>query len=180
MKKLLTFLTLSLFIFTSCSNDGQVGPRGPQGPPGEPGENGLIGTVFEAEIDFEADTYYDIVAIPEDVEISSSDVVLVYLLEFVDEETGYDVWSLLPQTFYLDEGQLVYNYNHTLADVEIFLDGTIDLSTLGEEYTDNQVFRIVIIPAGSYENSGVNTANYSEVEAMLKLKERKIPRVKTD
>ena len=183
MKKLLTFLTLSLFLFTSCSGDGEIGPRGPQGPPGEPGEpgqDGLIGTVFEAEIDFEGDTYYEIVGIPEDIEVLSSDVVLVYLLEYVDEETGNDVWSLLPQTFYLDEGQLVYNYNHTLADVEIFLDGTIDLSTLGEEYTDNQVFRIVIIPADPYETLGVNASDYSEVEAMLKIKERKIPRVKTE
>ena len=170
MKKLLTFLTLTLFLFNSCSGDGEVGPRGPQGPPGEPGENGLIGTVFETDVDFEADTYYEIVPIPEAIEVLPSDVVLVYLLEYVDEETGKDVWSLLPQTFYLDEGQLVYNYNHTDSDVEIFLDGNIDFSTLGAEYTDNQVFRIVIIPADPYETSGVDASNYSEVEDMLKIK----------
>ncbi len=167
MKKTTFLLSFMLIAFTSCSTDGEVGPRGPQGPEGEPGLDGLIGIMFETEIDFEPETYSQIVPIPSGIEVLNSDVVLVYLLEYVDEETGNDVWSLLPQTFYLEGGQLVYNYNHTFADVEIFLDGTVDFSTLGEEFTDNQTFRIVVIPADPFQASGIDASNFEAVMQAL-------------
>ena len=178
MKKLFTLCSLLIFTISSCSSDGEMGPRGPQGPPGEPGEDGTAATIFEASVTFTEDNNYTaFVGIPETIEIYDSDLVLVYLLERVDEETGADVWSLLPQTFYLDEGQLVYNYTHTSFDVELFLHGTVDLSTLGEAYTDDQIFRIAVVPAGSLDESAVDVSSYHAVQKALNVGPKEIPTV---
>lgn len=177
MKRIYFLLSFVLIAFTSCSDDGEMGPPGPPGPQGPAGIDGLVGAVFEKEIDFGPETYSEIVPIPSSIEVLDSDVVLVYLLEYVDEETGYDVWSLLPQTFYLDGGQLVYNYNHTLADVQIFLDGTIDLNTLGGEYTDNQIFRIVVLPAEFAQDNSLDVSNYEAVMSALDIQESEIPQL---
>jgi hypothetical protein len=54
----------------------------------------------------------------------------------------------MPQTAYLANGILSYNYDFTLADVSIFLDGTVaNFSTVPDIYRINQVFRVVVIPA---------------------------------
>ena len=172
MKKLF-LLSFVLFALGACSSD-EVGPPGPQG---EPGEDGLIGTIFEANVDFAADDYSVVVPIPDNIEVYSTDVVLVYILEAVDEDTGLDIWAPLPQTFYFDDGELVYNYNFTEDDVAIYLDGTKDLSTLGDEYVTDQIFRIVVVPAGEIEAMGLDTSNYIEVESALNLKEKDIQKV---
>ena len=177
MKKLLTILSLTIFTFTSCSEDGAVGPQGPPGPEGPQGPAGeaLVGSVFEANIDFtDENEYSEVVEIPESVEIYDSDIVLVYLLVDVVEETGNDVWSLLPQTFYLEEGELLYSFNHTSEDVAIFLDGTADFSTLDNIYTEDQIFRIVIMPAGVLDDSAADASNYNEVMSELKIQEKNI------
>ena len=46
---------------------------------------------------------------------------------------------------------------HTFLDVNIFLDANFNLNTLGSNYTDNQVFRIAILPAEyGTSNLGMN------------------------
>lgn len=177
MKKYFALFVISLFTLTSCSSDGEVGPRGPQGPPGEPGADGLIATVYETEaLNFTADNgYSEIVDIPSNIEIFDSDVILVYLLEGVDEETNADIWTLLPQIFYLDDGELVYNYNYTSDNVAIFLDGNAQLENLDAVYTENQIFRIVVVPAGFPTESAVDVSNYNAVMSALNIKEENIP-----
>lgn len=170
MKKILSLLALTTILFVSCTGD-----PGPPGPPGEDG-NYIVGQAFEATVNFTDPNYSVFVDIPSGIEVLDSDIVLVYLLESVDSETGADVWSLLPQTFYLDGGgQVQYNYNHTSADVNIYLHGNVDLSTLGPAFTDDQTFRMVVLPADYALNSGVDVNNYQAVKAALDLQDTNLP-----
>ena len=152
MKKSLQLgLAIVLALFAACE-----GPQGPPGPPGQKGDDGLDGnvflpTVYEIEGDFLANNDYRLSFVfPDNIEVLESDIVLVYLLwEQAENEDGemLDVWRLLPQTLVLNEGILQYNYDHTFTDVQIFLDGNIDFTTLLEAEALNQVFRIVVLPA---------------------------------
>ena len=65
---------------------------------------------------------------------------------------------LLSQTEYFDNGVLVYNYDFTQQDVRFFLDGTIDFNTLDDTFTQNQVFRVVVVPADNID--GLDTSNF--------------------
>ena len=136
MKKLFTPLALFFTIFiTSCT--------GPAGPPGY--DN--LGKVFETTINFnQGNGYARLVTFPSDIVVYESDVVMVYMLEEV-VDGDIDVWSQLPQTYFLNQGTLLYTFDHTFLDVNIFLDANFNLNTLGSNYTDNQVFRIAILPA---------------------------------
>lgn len=181
MKKIFTYLTLSLFIFTSCSKEGPRGPEGPEGPQGPPGSDGLIGIVFDVQGDFTSDNDYSLLVDYADhtsEEVFESDVVLVYLRTgedgTADGEPVY-VWRLLPQTFYVDNGTVLYNFDYTFFDVNIFLDSNLDLGTLGAEFTDDQVFRIAIVPANFASSQGVDVSNYNEVMSALQFQERDIP-----
>ena len=106
---------------------------------------------FEATVDFTANNeFQQLVTIPSNVEVFESDVILVYLLEDVvsDGNGGsLDVWSQLPQTFFVSQGTLVYNFDYTFVDVRLFLDGNFDLNTLGSEFTNDQTFRIAVVPS---------------------------------
>ncbi|QNJ98883.1 collagen-like protein [Constantimarinum furrinae] len=142
MKQLLLFLALSTTVFfVSCEGD--------PGPPGEPGIN-ILGQVFEVTVDFTpGNNFSQLVNFPSNVEVFESDAVLVYLLEDVvpGNNGSIDVWSQLPQTFFVDQGTLVYNFDHTFLDVRLFLDGNFDLSTLGSAFTNDQTFRIAVVPS---------------------------------
>ncbi|WPP51319.1 collagen-like triple helix repeat-containing protein [Catalinimonas niigatensis] len=174
MKRLnLYFFFASLYVLSAC--EGPVGPEGlpgPQGPAGEDGLDGIniLGQVFEVEGDFNAGNEYGFgFEFPADeVEVFESDAILVYIswdqIEVTDEPP-INIWRLLPQSAFLEGGTLQYNYDHTFTDVNIFLDGTIDLSTLTNEYTQNQLFRIVIVPADYVPNArmDIDYSNYEDV-----------------
>lgn len=162
MKKIFVLFTIA-FAFIACEGD-----RGPVGPPGPPGSGGdsEIGHVYDIEVNFNPQNNYSAVSeFPLSVEVFETDVVLVYLLESqISDPTGpVDVWSPLPQTFYLDFGdQVSYNFNHTFFDVNIFLDGNINLDALGPEFTSNQIFRVVILPAT--EANSLRTDTYQNLK----------------
>lgn len=173
MKKLFTLLFCSAFILTSCSDDGPAGPQGPQGPAGPPGDDGLIGTVIDLEGSFTAANNYELFLDfnDEGVEVFETDVVLVYLKVGEDGTAGgapVEVFRMLPQTYFLEGGALQYNFDFTFFDVLIFLDGTIDFATLDASYTQNQVLRIVVVPA-SFAASGVDLSNMNAVMKSLDL-----------
>jgi len=144
MKKLLLLLIVSgSLVLSSCEGD--------QGIQGEPGIN-ILGQVFEVTVDFTAgNDYQQLVTIPNNVEVFESDVLLAYWLEDVvpDGNGGtIDLWSPLPQTIYIDgEGSFQYTFNHTFVDVLLFLQGDIDLTTLGNGFTNDQTFRIAVVPS---------------------------------
>ncbi len=147
MKKIVFLLAIaSTFIFTACEGD-----PGPPGPQGEPGIN-ILGQVFETTVDFTAgNDFRQLVTYPAGIEVFESDAVLVYWLEDVVSDGGtgtLDVWTPLPQTIYLDTGgSFQYTFNHTFLDVLLFLQGDVDLTTLGNGFTNDQTFRIAIVPS---------------------------------
>ncbi len=158
------FLIITAIMFTSC--------EGPMGPPGEPGQNGtsFLGSVFEIQDDFTNENNYTLsFQFPGNFEIYDTDIVLVYILW--DQSNGVDIWRLLPQTvalkkIYPDKGWtetdiLQYNYDYTYFDVQIYLEGTMDFSTLLPAETDNQVFRIVVLPADfvTQKSADINDLN---------------------
>ncbi|WP_104733930.1 hypothetical protein [Hanstruepera ponticola] len=151
MKKLVIVIISFICILTiSC--------EGPSGPPGP--EGGLIvAPAFEIEIDFTSGNDYEYIE-PYGFTIYPSDVTLVYILWDVID--GQEIWRLVPQTVAFNEGTLVYNYDFTREDVRFFLDGTIDFGLLDSVWTQNQVFRVVIVPADD-----VGKHIYTDLEAVM-------------
>lgn len=169
MKKLLSLILIASTI-VACSSDGEVGPPG---PPGQDGVN-IVGQAFEIEADFNDPDYSVFADIPSTIEVLESDVVLVYWLELVDD--GTDVWNLIPQTIYFEDGEFQYNYNHTDFDVNIYLQGNIDLGTLGERYTQDQIFKIVVLPVDYAQDNNLDVSDYQSVKTSLDLNESDIKR----
>lgn len=162
MKKIASLLFLFAMVLTSCTGDqGPVGPPGLTGSPGAPGEDGgiIVSSAFEIEVDFNTDNGFSHTeAYGNNFEVHETDVTLVYMSwETID---GKDIWRLLPQSVIFDDGTLVYNYDFTQTDVRFFLDGTKNLTTLDDEWTQKQVFRVVVIPA---DNLGVDVSNLNAV-----------------
>ena len=156
------------FGLTSC--EGPAGPPGPPGLPGADGADGLIGSVFEAQINFDkANDYQEIVEFPANIEVFDSDVVVAYILTAVDN--GTDIWEPLPQTLFFDTEILLYGYDHTAFDIRFFLDGTIDLGNLDPVFTDGVIFRIAIIPADFAQTLDVN--KFEDVMSALKVEQVK-------
>lgn len=157
MKRLLPFFTVLALIFTSC--------EGPQGPPGFDGLDGLDGldgeiiasSAFEIVIDFNTANDFEYIE-AYGFNVLPSDVTLVYILW--DTINGQDIWRLMPQTVYFDDDtNLVYNFDFTQDDVRFFLDGTTDFSTLDDVWTQDQVFRVVVVPADNVDGIDVSDIN---------------------
>jgi len=142
MKKISSVILLFASVFIlSC--------EGPMGPPGEDGTS-LIGTIFEMEGDFKASNNYELFFdFPQNFEIYETDVVLVYILWEVATVNGKntDVWRLMPQTRFVDDGVIQYNFDYTVNDVRVFLETTFSYEDLLPAETQDQVFRIAVLPA---------------------------------
>jgi hypothetical protein len=151
MKKLFSIfpVLISVFIFASCSGPrGFDGPIGPQGPQGVPGLDGGIeyAKAFEVVADFTKANGYGFVE-PYGFEVFPADVPLIYMI-WDKLEDGTEIWRQLPQSAYLQQGILTYNFDFSTQDISIFMDGTInDFGTLPEAYRLGQTFRVVVVPA---------------------------------
>lgn len=140
MKKILLLLSLfSLLLLSSCYivNDTI--------------NLSTFNQVFETTIDFtSSNDYSQLVDIPLDIEVYESDVILAYWLEdVISDGTGdtFDVWTPLPQTIYTNQGSFQYSFNHTFTDVFLFMQGDINLNSLGSDLKINQTFRIAVVAA---------------------------------
>lgn len=155
MKKIITLLFVGALVLTSCTGD-----QGPPGPPGLQGENGgiITSSAFEIYVDFLESQDYSYTE-NFGFDVYPSDVALVYISW--ELENGDDVWRLCPQTFHFNDSELVYNFDFTQTNVRFFLDGTVDFNTLGPEWTQQQVFRVVVVPAENID--GVDINNIEEV-----------------
>jgi hypothetical protein len=168
-------------ILFSC--EGPAGPPGFDGIDGQDGADGIniLGQVYEIEGDFTAGNGYTLLReFTQNIEVFESDVVLVFLLwDQTEDGNGdpVDIWRLLPQTRILDQGLLQYNYDHTFLDVNIFLESDFDLATLPAGDTDNQVFRIAIMPADFAAGSKFDKSNIRQVMDMLNVTEKDISRI---
>lgn len=158
MKKLFTVLLSSIVLF-SC--------EGPQGIPGTDGQDGLNGEeayVFEYSLSFTSPDYVALLELPSDFTLLDSDVMLAYLLwDILDD--GTEIWRSVPQSLFITDGILHYNFDFTKYDATLFLDGTIDLDGLGADYTDNWIARIVVVP-GLFEN-GRSVVDISDYHAVI-------------
>jgi hypothetical protein len=156
MKKIiLLFAIVGTFAFQGCT-----GPEGPQGVTGYSAE----AEIFEVTASFSASNNFEKL-VTLNPAILNSDMVLVYRL--FDVVNGLDVWRSLPQTVYLPQGELDYNFDFTKNDINIFLDSNFDLTTLSPAWAQNQVFRIVIIP-GYLSNKNSKTIDLNDYNAVVK------------
>jgi hypothetical protein len=168
MKKLFAALLIGGFSFLlSCE-----GPPGPPGVPGVPGQDGinLLSEVFEVEVDFTADNNYEQV-FDFDPPIFDDDVVMAYL-EWETVENNR-IWRALPQTLFFDEGVLIYNFDFSSSDFRLFLDTTFEPNLLSDEWTQNQNFRIVVIP-GEFATARIDLNDYEAVMKMLNATEKDV------
>lgn len=172
MRKIGTFLGIffSLFIL-SC-----------EGPQGRDGLNGEDGSLFEAEaFQINVDMSYNLDDNTFEYLASSysgsptvleSDVVLIYRLE--DVVDGTDVWRQLPQPVITDDGTFFFNFDFTASDYSIFIEPEFDATLISTEFTDDQWFRVVIVPAQILTSSKVDTSNISNVLNIMGVEESEI------
>jgi hypothetical protein len=190
MKRLLNLiLAVNLIFLGSCNFNGQdgapgpQGPRGPQGPAGQDGQNGQEAFVFEyVDLTFSAANEYGLLLeLPSDFEMLESDVLLVYFLYDYFEDEDLDLWRALPQTEFTEFGTLIYNYDFTLFDVNLFMDANFDLNRLGARFTDNWIARVVVVP-GQFTNARttdpVDFKDYKAVIEHYNISEQDIVTVK--
>ena len=130
------------------------------GQDGLDGEDGglIVSSAFEIEVDFNVDNDFQFQE-SYGFEVLPSDVTLVFILWEMDN--GEDVWRLMPQTVIFDEGSLLYNFDFTQSNVRFFLDGNIDFNTIDASFTQNQVFRVVVVPADNID--GLDTSNIDTI-----------------
>ncbi len=179
-RAILVFVSVVTLSFVGC-----IGPEGPAGLPGLDGRDGqdginILGKVIDIQGSFTSDGEYSLYyEFPISIEVFETDVVLVYLLWDQTEDgngEAVDVWRLLPQTRILDQGLLQYNYDYTFFDVNIFLEADFDLATLAPGDTDNQIFRIAVLPAESTSGK-FDKSNMAAVLAQLGIAEKDVPRI---
>lgn len=139
-KSALFFILIGGLAFWSCRGD--AGPQGPPGPPGPAGSADLTKDVFEVQVDFTAENEY-FQALLLEPPLGQDDILLAYILWEVIDDT--DIWRPLPQTNFTDNGTFMYAFDHTRDDFGLFIEGDFDLSLLGPEFTDGQIFRIVVL-----------------------------------
>ena len=185
MKNLGRIFTFLIAFISLSSCEGPQGPPGFDGFDGQDGQDGvnILGTVYDIVGNFNTANDYALFSVfSEDVpglEVFETDVVLVYILwDQIDDPTGpIDIWRLLPQTRLLQQGILQYNYDFTFEDVSIFLESDFNLGLLSSGDTNNQVFRIAILPADGAGKRNLDITNMQEVIEYLKVTESNIVRL---
>lgn len=180
-KSLIPILFIFAVLFQSCS--GPAGPEGVPGPAGVPGKDGvnILGTTFDVtNVNFNAGNEYSAsFTFPANkVEVFETDAVLVYRqwATQTDPSGPISVWRLLPQTVIMNNALLQYNFDHTFTEAFFYLDGSVNKATLATSWTQNQTFRVVIIPSNSpaRKSAEVDYNDYESVKKYLGIDESKI------
>lgn len=139
-------------------------------------DNDTISEVFEySNVNFLPNSYSVVLNFPHT--LYTSDMVLVYRLSGIYQ--GSDIWKLLPETYYFDDGTLSFRYDNdfTRYDAEVHLEG-YDLAGLSNDFKLNQVLRVVVIPAYvTNKMSKVNLNDYNAVIKAFHINENKIIKV---
>lgn len=156
MKRIFLLLTVvAMTALTGCSNDD------------DRVDNDTIAEVFEIRnVNFNAvgeyGIFYDLIP-----QIYTSDMILVYRLS--GNSGGNDVWKQLPDTVLFEDGTwLDYNFDFTVNDINIYMNGNFDLS-LEPAFTNNQLFRVVIIPGYlSNKSASASSVDLSDYNAVVR------------
>lgn len=110
--------------------------------------------------------------------IYTSDMVLVYRL--ADFGSAGDVWKLLPETYYFNDGTVDFGYDNdfTIYDAKVNMFG-YDLPGLNDAFKFDQIFRVVVIPGyfGNRMNVQVDFNNYQEVINYFNISEGSVIRI---
>lgn len=170
MKKIVLLLAVvAMTVLSGCS-----------GADGAPGRDGYSAEseVFEVTTNFiptnNLDTayrsFFDLNPV-----ILKSDNILVF--ELAGVVNGLDVWKLLPQVYTFSQGIMQYNYDFTSNDFSLFIDANFDRSTLGSSWTQNKIFRIVIVPGYFSKGTTLDTTNYQEVIKAFKIDDSHVVRL---
>ena len=164
MKKITLFLVfIGMMALQSCEvtevyDTTDIGPRT---------------EVFEVTTSFNSNNNYSSL-VEFNPPIYSSDSVLVYHL--YDTVNGQDIWKLMPQTYYFnDGGALDFNSVYSRLNVNIFLSANFSLNTLSSSWTQNQTFRIVILPDGFAKT--INKNNIDSVMSALKVDKSEVKKI---
>ena len=175
MKKLIPLLLIISVLFAGCKGDD-----GAPGPDGADGVN-VVGTTIEIpKVNFNTGNSFAITWKFTDVtkvKVLESDAVLVYVLwETIDSQTP--VWRLMPQSI-LDVRGVQYKFDYSPIDFSVFIeaeDANFNLATLPNRYTQNQTFRIVVIPSDftARKSAEVDFSDYEAVKAHFNLEDSKI------
>lgn len=162
MKKVILLLALAVGL-ASCEGD--------QGPPGIPGLDGLnadTALLFEVTTTFQSPDYEVFVTYPNNFELLDTDVLLAFILfEEADTDDGrvVDVWRPLPQTNFTVNGQFSYNFDFSIVDARLFLDGpastNFDDLTTGD--VENQIFRFIILPSEVASDPNLDITDFNAV-----------------
>lgn len=168
MKKIITLLAVvGLLTLQGCTTSGslEIVPNVP---------TTTVSEVFEVTTSFNtANNFSRLITL--NPRIYSSDTILAYRLVGVTSQ-GSDIWKLLPETHYFNDGTLDfgYDFNYTNYDVSIFMVGN-NLQTVPDQYRFNQVIRIVIVPASFAKTIDKN--NIDSVMSTLKMNDSQIQKI---
>jgi hypothetical protein len=162
----------SIVLLTVMSCEGPVGPPG---PPGSDGLDGIVilGEVFELEANFNAQGNFGVIG-EYGFTIEASDKVLVYHLAEVDNNR--DIWRLLPRTVFHPNGIFNYAYDFSQTDFSIFLEGNFDLTTLEPVFLQDQIFRVLIIPA-DFIDGRIDVSDHEGMLRMMDVDPADIPKI---
>ncbi|MFP4845892.1 hypothetical protein [Winogradskyella sp. PE311] len=158
MKRILIFI-FAMSIFNSCTTEEIVEVRESNflfEAPAFEIENVSFNPSANFDNDYRVREFYGFEVLP-------TDVTLVYILwETLDN--GTEIWRQVPQTVIFNDGNdLVYNFDFTQTYVDFFLEGS-DLDNLDPIWTQNQTYRVVIIPSNN-----VGRVDFSSLENVMEL-----------
>lgn len=157
-----TFIFSILIVSSFVSCEGPAGPAGYDGQDGQDG--GLVYTdVYKLEGDFTSANKYKLGFTFSGDGLYEGDVVLVYILWKTVDNT--DIWRLLPQTVVLENETIIYNYDFTYGDVQVFIEYTGDYDNLLPAETENQTFKVVVVPGNDYAK--LKSTDISDLNALL-------------
>jgi len=161
MKKiLLLFAAMGALTLTSCTNDDDIDSGGYV-------DNDTVARVIQTTQSFNSGN--DFARLIDIDNMFPEDMVLVYRQGY-DATANSNVWELTPRNYNFDNGDVIgYDFNFTQADVLIYMVANFNLSDASAAYTQNQVFRIVIIP-GSPNGVGkmAPKADFKDYKAVVK------------
>jgi hypothetical protein len=166
MKKiLLLFSVAGMLSLSGCNNDDNFDN-------GNGYDQDTVAEVFETiPLTFTAaGEYRSVVTL--DPQLLEADMVLVYRLTD-DPDTTLDVWELIPRTVYDAGGvlgaEIDYDYNFTQQDILLYMGSNANLADF-PAYTQNQIFRVVIIPgyASNFRTAKPDMNEFKDYNAVIK------------
>ncbi len=160
MKKILLPLFCFTFLLVSCVDDDI-----------DDVDFDTIGQTFEIDnVNFISNDGFSAsvnVVVPNNIDVFESDVPLVFILDpdATAANGGIEVFEPLPRSFFFGNGgfaqyrfNFIFDDNTGIFDLDLILESD-DFSLLSNGFTQNQIFRIVIVPSSFAESNDTSDLN---------------------